>query len=107
MFPWCEQARQLVGPGILEHSRLWRRLATAASTSSRFLQRESHAGGVEEERWKFCTRIAPAWTCTRACPRESGGYGRRLRAPHGDRLGRARGAHLQDDDQGFARPVRL
>src|SRR6266403_5273285 len=36
MFPWCEQARQLVGPGSLEHSRLWRRLATAASTSSRF-----------------------------------------------------------------------
>src|SRR5580700_10223588 len=27
------------------------------------------------------------------------GYGRRLRAPHGDRLGRARGAHLQDDDK--------
>src|SRR5580693_7806613 len=48
MFPWCEQARQLVGPGILEHSRLWRRLATAAARVLDFLRRGSHAGGVEE-----------------------------------------------------------
>src|SRR6202040_3338254 len=100
MFPWCEQARQLVGPGILEHSRLWRRLATAASTSSRFpstgIPRRRCGGGNDGSSVPALRR-----------PGCAQGYGRGLRAPHGDRLGRARGAHLQDDDQGFARPVGL
>ena len=45
--------------------------------------------------------------CTRACPRESGGYGRGLRSAHGERFGTARGAQLQDDNQGAARAVGL
>jgi len=54
--------------------------------------------GVEEERWKFCTAL------------------RRLdvhkdtsspAAPHGDRLVEREVRNLQDDDQGFARPVGL
>ncbi len=48
--------------------------------------------------WKFSTRTAPASTSTRACPRESGGDGRRLCAPHDERHGQARGPHVQDHD---------
>src|ERR1700738_2566035 len=61
MFPWCEQARQLVGPGILEHSRLWRRLATAASTSSRFpstgIPRRRCGGGTMEVLYPHCAGL--------------------------------------------------
>src|SRR5580698_4815902 len=61
MFPWCEQARQLVGPGILEHSRLWRGLATAASTSSRFpstgIPRRRCGGGTMEVLYPHCAGL--------------------------------------------------
>ena len=34
VFSWCERARQLVGPGILEHPRLCRGLTTAPKHES-------------------------------------------------------------------------
>src|SRR6202040_1553566 len=61
MFPWCEQARQLVGPGILEHSKFWRRLATAASTSSRFpstgIPRRRAGRGTMEVLYPHCAGL--------------------------------------------------
>src|SRR3984893_18453648 len=73
MFPWCEQARQLVGPGILEHSRLWRRLATAASTSSRFpstgIPRRRCGGGTMEVLYPHCAGFVVHMDTVVACVR--------------------------------------
>jgi len=66
------------------------------STLAAITGRCGSAGG---QRWKFCSRIAPAPTSTRACPRESGGHGRGLRATHSGRHDQTRGADLQDDHQ--------
>src|SRR5574337_1577962 len=66
VFSWCERARDLVGPGILEHPRLRHGLATAVRARVLdFFKRGFHAGGDWEGRWKFCIRIAPVLTFTR------------------------------------------